>query len=64
MSSVVSLNACLQGRSRGGDMAGGEELSALMVGGARAGNRRRGERGSVEGLTAGSTVISACSGKA
>ena len=52
MSSVVSLDACLHGRSRGGDMAGGEEQSAPMATVARRRGRARGERGKRQGLTA------------
>ena len=52
VSSVVSSDACLHGRSRGGDMAGGEEQSAPMATVARRRGRARGERGRREGLTA------------
>ena len=52
MSSVVSLDACLHGRSRCGDMAGGKEQSAPMATVARRRGRARGERGKGQGLTA------------
>ena len=45
-------------------IAGGEELTALVARLVRGRDSLRGERGSVEELTAGASVISACSGMA
>ena len=52
LSAAVGSDACLHGRSRGGDMTGGEELSAPMATVARRRGRARGERGKRQGLTA------------
>ena len=51
LSMVRHSDACLHGRSRGGDMAGSEEQSAPMAMVARRRGRARGERGKKQGLT-------------
>ena len=45
LSAVVRSDACLHGRSRGGDMNGGEKLSALMATVVRRRGPAQGERG-------------------
>ena len=48
---AVGSDACLHGRSRGGNMTGGEKLSAPMATMVRRRGRARGERGKGQGLT-------------
>src|SRR4051812_96606 len=63
---VLSTFQCLGASSgscvRGGDMAGGSELSGSVAGAVRGRDRQRGEREMTEGLTGVRTMVSASSG--
>ena len=63
LSAVVSSGASLHGRGHGGDMAGGEELSAPMAMVVRGRGRARGEGETVAELTAVAGERTASSGK-
>ena len=64
LSTAVSLASSHCGSSHVGDEARRRRASAAVVSGARGRNRRRGERGWGEGLTAVAAVASSSSGKA